>query len=383
MKNKKPLKKSIIYGCVLFILVLCMVLSVVNYLSYRHMLYERYEHYLENILYYAASGIDVDDLKQCMETGEKSEKYLQTQLFLDQLRENTDIHFLYVIVPLNTEERDNIKNVIAAVTQYEYENLADELVELNGLTGDSYSPETAEQYLTAYYSGHLSFFEEISQWGDDYTGLLPLKDRGGHLVAALCVDVDIQEIHTLLTMQAIVNVGLTVGIGAVFTLFFLIWAAENITQPIEQLESSVVEYAEKAERSRNPEELVLEIPAIHTGNEVESLANAVVRMSIDIRDSIVKIITTEQELARMYVIANHDGLTHVGNKNAYRQVAAELQKTIEEQDAEFAIVVADANKLKYVNDHYGHEKGDLYLKTCCGVLCEVFRHSPVFRIGGA
>jgi hypothetical protein len=116
LKNKKPLKKGIIYGCVLFIMVLCMVLSVVNYLSYREMLYERYEHYLKNVLHYAASGIDVDDLKQCMETGEKSEKYLQTQLFLDRLRENADIHFLYVIVPLNTEERDNIKNVIAAVT---------------------------------------------------------------------------------------------------------------------------------------------------------------------------------------------------------------------------------------------------------------------------
>ena len=27
-------------------------------------------------------------------------------------------------------------------------------------------------------------------------------------------------------------------------------------------------------------------------------------------------------------------------------------------------------------------KGDLYLKTACCTICKVFKHSPVFRIGG-
>ena len=42
----------------------------------------------------------------------------------------------------------------------------------------------------------------------------------------------------------------------------------------------------------------------------------------------------------------------------------------------------DTNDLKKVNDTYGHERGDVYLQTCSQLICKVFAHSPVFRIGG-
>ena len=42
----------------------------------------------------------------------------------------------------------------------------------------------------------------------------------------------------------------------------------------------------------------------------------------------------------------------------------------------------DANNLKMINDNYGHGAGDEYIKGCCKILCDVFCHSPVFRIGG-
>ena len=42
----------------------------------------------------------------------------------------------------------------------------------------------------------------------------------------------------------------------------------------------------------------------------------------------------------------------------------------------------DCDDLKYINDKYGHEKGDEYLKTATRLICKIFKHSPVFRIGG-
>ena len=81
-------------------------------------------------------------------------------------------------------------------------------------------------------------------------------------------------------------------------------------------------------------------------------------------------------------IARKDELTHVGNKVSYRDYVDHLQRTIEDGSAEFGIVMADVNLLKKVNDTYGHVKGDIYLQTCCGILCDVYQHSPVFRIGG-
>ncbi|MCR5311880.1 MAG: GGDEF domain-containing protein, partial [Lachnospiraceae bacterium] len=48
----------------------------------------------------------------------------------------------------------------------------------------------------------------------------------------------------------------------------------------------------------------------------------------------------------------------------------------------FAIVVCDTNNLKAVNDTKGHAAGDEYIKACANFLCNLFVHSPVFRVGG-
>ena len=48
----------------------------------------------------------------------------------------------------------------------------------------------------------------------------------------------------------------------------------------------------------------------------------------------------------------------------------------------FAISVLDVNELKKVNDTKGHAAGDLVIKEACRVICGIFAHSPVFRIGG-
>ena len=34
------------------------------------------------------------------------------------------------------------------------------------------------------------------------------------------------------------------------------------------------------------------------------------------------------------------------------------------------------------NGTKGHEAGDTYIKNSCHIICEYFRHSPVYRIGG-
>ena len=48
----------------------------------------------------------------------------------------------------------------------------------------------------------------------------------------------------------------------------------------------------------------------------------------------------------------------------------------------FAIAILDVNDLKKVNDNAGHQAGDQYLRDACRVICEVFKRSPVFRVGG-
>ena len=51
---RKPLKQSVLQGCILLIAVLCLVLSLLNYWNDRRMQYSHYESYIENILRYTA-----------------------------------------------------------------------------------------------------------------------------------------------------------------------------------------------------------------------------------------------------------------------------------------------------------------------------------------
>ena len=48
----------------------------------------------------------------------------------------------------------------------------------------------------------------------------------------------------------------------------------------------------------------------------------------------------------------------------------------------FGIAVIDLNNLKAINDQYGHDAGNEAIRQLSGIICEVFRHSAVFRYGG-
>ena len=83
-------------------------------------------------------------------------------------------------------------------------------------------------------------------------------------------------------------------------------------------------------------------------------------------------------------LAYADALTEVRSKSAYDVIERELQKRIDDPNdkPEFAIAFFDCDDLKDINDHYGHDKGDVYLKNSCHLICRIFKKSPIFRIGG-
>ncbi|MCR5806418.1 MAG: GGDEF domain-containing protein [Oscillospiraceae bacterium] len=82
-------------------------------------------------------------------------------------------------------------------------------------------------------------------------------------------------------------------------------------------------------------------------------------------------------------MANTDALTGVLNKRAYVQAEIEMDQLIDrDENPDFAIVICDVNGLKQVNDTRGHHAGDEHIRSACAVICETFRNSRVFRIGG-
>ncbi len=81
-------------------------------------------------------------------------------------------------------------------------------------------------------------------------------------------------------------------------------------------------------------------------------------------------------------LAYQDALTGVKNKTAFLEAELQLDEKIRKEKPEFAVVVLDLNKLKWVNDNYGHDLGDMLIINACRIICKAFPNSPVFRIGG-
>ncbi|MBQ7499292.1 MAG: diguanylate cyclase [Clostridia bacterium] len=149
--------------------------------------------------------------------------------------------------------------------------------------------------------------------------------------------------------------------ASVFTMIY----TRRIVRPLRQL----TEAAEQVDRGNY--DTVLEYDK---DDELGKLTSTFKRLSSHMKDHI-------SDLNKQVFV---DALTHVKNKGAFADFTEDLQKKIDDggKYIEFAIGVFDCDDLKKVNDKFGHEKGDLYLKAASRAICSVFQHSPVFRIGG-
>lgn len=82
--------------------------------------------------------------------------------------------------------------------------------------------------------------------------------------------------------------------------------------------------------------------------------------------------------------AKLDNLTGIRNKNAYIEYASSIDEKLKKgmSTEPFAIVMCDVNDLKLMNDTRGHSFGDEAIQRASRMVCGVFEHSPVFRVGG-
>ena len=209
------------------------------------------------------------------------------------------------------------------------------------------------------------------------------------MIALFTAGITLHDIDATMRRYLLTTVACAVLLSALFLTFMMLWLRRRVIIPLKKIEATAVDFAEKSHHQKDPEALILKRPDIHTGDELESLADTLISMSENMRTyvedliaSAVKMEGMEQEMTKMSDIALKDALTGVQNKAAYSQAKNRLDWDILNQIARFGILMIDLNYLKRVNDTFGHEKGDAYIQNLCRILCDIFAHSPVYRIGG-
>ncbi len=93
-------------------------------------------------------------------------------------------------------------------------------------------------------------------------------------------------------------------------------------------------------------------------------------------------ISNYQLLDRLKVMSTMDMLTGVFNRNAMNTMVTDIVEGKKELKYPYAVVFADLNGLKRVNDEMGHGSGDELLRKAAAVLRGVFYESDIYRAGG-
>ncbi len=82
-------------------------------------------------------------------------------------------------------------------------------------------------------------------------------------------------------------------------------------------------------------------------------------------------------------LAYIDPLTGVKNKHAFVEIEHEVDELIHEGILEkFALLIFDLNDLKTINDTYGHDTGDTYIKKSCDIIAKHWPSLEIYRYGG-
>ena len=182
------------------------------------------------------------------------------------------------------------------------------------------------------------------------------------------------------------SISVWIALLALVLTIALIWMRQSMLTSYTGTMDRVREYYETADKNDSSSEEASYI--IDVLDELEHSNTRTILMTMGMFGfGLIVMLTNHSYLNRRTreseILANRDPMTGVRSKHAYMVRENELNNEIYAREAkEFAVVVCDVNGLKKINDTLGHKAGDEYIRKACTMICDIFQHSPVFRVGG-
>ncbi|MBE7004784.1 MAG: GGDEF domain-containing protein [Ruminococcaceae bacterium] len=383
-KNTRSLSRSITTACALFIGLLCVLLAMALVRLFKTAMYGRYQEQMHSILDYAQSFVDNEDMSQCAETYVETERYRETQNAFDRIVDYyKDLHYLYILKVTEPGDPVKIRSVCSASTAYEKIYEPDEVLHLGDGDNSWYSDEVTQKFREIQSGSAEVYFEEPTEWGVDYTLARPLVDLSGRHYAVLCVDISIDEIHRTIDRNVYIFIGMVAAMWVVFIATHILWMRFAVISPLRRLGDSVSQFVAISHGRNSPDELDYHSPDVRSSREFAVVNDAIENMVTDMKDYVKRMAIAESAVTDLRSQVSKDAATHVGNLVAFERMMEKLNRVMEEQGtAALAIVSVDLNDLSRINTKYGRAMGDEYLVGSCGLVCDVYCHSPVFRVGG-
>ncbi len=354
-------------------------LSFISYLLFRDAAISDRIKTVDSMVVVILSELKPDKITEYIERGRSSEEYREIEETLYTImNSNSYIQCIYVY----RIEKDGCHVVFDLDTAIERADSPGEIVPLD---------YTVEKYKDDLIAGRpIPPIFSDDEYGKLLTMYKPLYDNNGKCQCYAIVDFSLEVMAD--SMRSF-----TIKLFALFTGCFIfifvvgLWFVENnIILPVNSMAYCARNYAYDNPDARRKHFDRIRNLKISTGDEIENLYSALIRMTDNISMYLenlqiekVRVENMKLQVFAMDELAHKDSLTGIKNKAAYNREIVWLNDRIASGDAaEFCIVMIDVNFLKRVNDTYGHERGNEYLINACRLACSVFGEEHVYRIGG-
>lgn len=385
-EHKISFKKyhSVSFRLPILFAVSCMIIVLIFvgmlYFRFKSRMIEEYAHIAAGATSLMALELDGDKIDEYLEKNFEMEEYNRILTKFYGIRDSyRDIVYLYVYrlapdggtIIFDLNSLDGTEDAGEPGEHYEFSDdfmvYMDDL--LKGIEVQDINGETEDGYLLTYCK--------------------PIYDSNGVLQCHACVDFSMDELRRK-DLNFIISILLVTGISAVLIMFFGIYRIKKeVTEPLNKMSQATEQFAYQTQEDQANNIQLMKKLNIRTDNEighVYSVFISVMEQNLSFMKNLSRAQTVikvrDEQIGQISQEAYRDALTGVGSKAAYTKKVDEMRAAVEHTDMQFAIVMIDMNDLKKINDEFGHKAGDLYLRGCCHAACQIFKHSPVFRVGG-
>ncbi len=298
-KTKKKLQTSLLIAVEVFTIMLSVCLGIIGYKTYYDGMIKKYMDYEEAVLNLAANGIDWDAVEISIVAGKQDAAHKALSERLDFVKSNSKIDWLYMIEPLNDNDKDNMKYICTGNTAQDYANGMTN--RLGDLSGTEFPAEVARQYLAFYKNskpGEYWYYPNKTEWGSVFTTSIVIRNSIGNPLGVLSVDINMSDIDATIRIYPL-NILIAGFIcAAIFIIVLILWLNRRLIHPLKSLQNSAVDFVSKASGD-DVQSLNFEDPNIKTQDEIQSLSNALVTMASDTKEYMQKLLVETKENERI------------------------------------------------------------------------------------
>ena len=375
MKKKNRFLRSLSFKVVVLLTSITVVLGTLLFwltsTAYYNASFEDYGRLGKSYLDAASVLVTPEELAIVVgENGNETAEYAALEKDLSAFYDQSDefVSYLYVYQFYRDDSGEEMIRVI-----YDFDpDTADEYGTTFSMDED-YEAEEETPLLDPYNKETVGPLVTKGNWGWLISVYRPINAADGKVLAYVCVDVNVTSViaRTEKLARSVFFIELTFLTAYILAIYLSF--RFFVLNPLRKLERTANNFKENKVADNAPSDVV------RSKDEFGALYRAFTEMEAVIVEDRQKL---QEYVEKVRAMAYQDELTGVKNLNSYDRKTEELDQQIKAGTARFAIVMIDMNGLKSVNDTYGHGQGDVALRLTSHTICDTFKHSPVYRIGG-